>query len=35
VSLDHSTQSCDLERKRNVDGAWSANEPVTSGSDIQ
>jgi hypothetical protein len=25
----HSTQSCDLERKRNVDGAWSANEPVT------
>jgi hypothetical protein len=26
---------CDLERKRNVDGAWSANEPVTSGSMIQ
>jgi hypothetical protein len=22
-------QCCDLERKRNVDGAWSANEPVT------
>ena len=25
----HPAQVCDLERKRNVDGAWSANEPVT------
>lgn len=31
----HPAQVCDLERKRNVDGAWSANEPVTSGSMIQ